>query len=474
MRTRGIAAGLAVTLLPMAMSDGAQAGATSSSVADPPSPASGHAQVIAQGLVNFDDGPYAWNRTEVGVETTARQFLAETATLLLAGDSSVHVHGAEGTWVRLAAGEATFRTAGSTAALRSGVPAALDAIAVGPAAAGQTGAFTPGGGAHDVDLLRDVLAAGESLLLPAGLPAFVLVTAGALDDDGTTLESGSATLVAGGHSLVNRAEADPATVVVALIGPTLTTATPTSVTTSTAASAVATTVPSGTNAPTTAPPMATTTVAQAPVDSDDDGLTDVEEANLGTNPNDQDSDDDGLNDGREHFDIGTDPADPDSDGDGRSDGGEMFGTDFPSDPTDPDTDDDGLTDGEEAGDWETDSYDPDTDDDGLTDGEEVHTYSTHPHKPDTDGDFFGDGNEVAAGTNPTIVDTDGDGLTDSEGFDYFTDPLDDDTDNDRLYDGDEVSLFNTEPTNADTDGDGFPDGNEITNATDPNNPASHP
>ena len=330
MRTRATAAGLAVILLPMAMSDGAHAGATSSSVADPPSPASGHAQVIAQGLVNFDDGPYAWIRTEVSVETTARQFPAETATFLLADDSSVHVHGAEGTWVRLAAGEATFRPAGSTAALRGDAPATLEAIAVGPAPAGQTGAFTPGGGAHDVDLLHDVLTPGETLLLPAGLPAFVLVTDGALDDDGTTLESGSATLVAGGHSLVNRAEADPGTVVVALIGPTLTSATPspTSTTTSTAAMAVATTLPPGTNAPTTAPPMATTTVAQAPVDSDDDGLTDVEEANLGTNPNDQDSDDDGLNDGREYFDIGTDPADPDSDGDGRSDGGEMFGTDF--------------------------------------------------------------------------------------------------------------------------------------------------
>ena len=35
-------------------------------------------------------------------------------------------------------------------------------------------------------------------------------------------------------------------------------------------------------------------------------------------------------------------------------------------------------------------------------------------------------------------------------------------------------MFNTDPNNPDSDGDGFPDGTEITNATDPNNPASHP
>ncbi len=465
MRTRVLAAITVVTLLPAAMGDGARAGPTSpSGVVDPPSPATGHAQVIAQGLVNFGDGPYSWTLGEIEVETTEHMLAVETATFLLAGDDSVHVHGTEGTSVRLAAGEAMFRPAGSTAAVLGDVPATVGAIAVGPAAAGQTGTFTPGAGAHDVDLLRDVLAPGEALVLPAGLAAFVVLTDGDVADNETTLETGSATLVAGGQLLTNPAEQDPAIVVVAVIGPSITIGTQASTSTSTSAAAT-----------TTAPPMVTTTVTAAvSPDTDDDGLTDAEEADLGTNPNDEDSDDDGLNDGREHFDIGTDPADPDTDDDGRTDGGEMIGTDFPSDPTDADTDDDGLDDGEEAGDWETDSYDSDTDDDGLTDGDEVHSYSTHPHKPDTDGDFFSDGNEVAAGTNPTVVDTDGDGLTDSEGFDHFTDPLDDDTDDDRLYDGDEVNVFNTDPTNTDSDSDGFPDGTEIANATDPNNPASHP
>ena len=107
----------------------------------------GHAQVIAQGVVSFGEGAYAWTLGEIGVETTEHPLVAETATFLLAGDGAVHVHGTEGTWVRLAAGEATFRPAGSTAAVQAGEPATVGAIAVGPAAAGQTGAFTPGAGA---------------------------------------------------------------------------------------------------------------------------------------------------------------------------------------------------------------------------------------------------------------------------------------------------------------------------------------
>jgi len=46
-------------------------------------------------------------------------------------------------------------------------------------------------------------------------------------------------------------------------------------------------------------------------DSDDDGLSDDEEEDLGTDPNDPDTDDDGVNDGDE-VDCGSDPLDPNS------------------------------------------------------------------------------------------------------------------------------------------------------------------
>jgi hypothetical protein len=67
--------------------------------------------------------------------------------------------------------------------------------------------------------------------------------------------------------------------------------------------------------------------ANAGPDTDGDGLTDDEEAELGTDPEKADSDDDGLSDGYE-VELGTDPLDEDSDSDGVSDGDEVeVGTD---------------------------------------------------------------------------------------------------------------------------------------------------
>lgn len=70
-----------------------------------------------------------------------------------------------------------------------------------------------------------------------------------------------------------------------------------------------------------------------PKDSDEDGLTDDEEAELGTDPSNPDSDGDGLMDGEEvDGDNPTDPLNPDTDADGATDGDEVEqGTD-PNDP----------------------------------------------------------------------------------------------------------------------------------------------
>jgi Bacterial TSP3 repeat len=108
-------------------------------------------------------------------------------------------------------------------------------------------------------------------------------------------------------------------------------------------------------------------------DDDNDGLTDEEEAALGTNPLDPDSDDDGLSDGDEVNTHGTDPLDPDSDDDGLSDGDEVniHGTD----PLDADTDDDGLPDGLEVANG-TDPLNPDSDGDGIPDGQDAEWLQT--------------------------------------------------------------------------------------------------
>ena len=64
-------------------------------------------------------------------------------------------------------------------------------------------------------------------------------------------------------------------------------------------------------------------------DADSDGLTNLEEQGLGTDPNSSDSDQDGLTDGDEVGVHGTDPLNADTDGGGRNDGDEVLvdGTD---------------------------------------------------------------------------------------------------------------------------------------------------
>ncbi len=265
-------------------------------------------------------------------------------------------------------------------------------------------------------------------------------------------------------------------------------------------------------------------------DGDDDGLTEAEEAVLGTDPFDNDSDDDGLSDGEE-LSSGvpgvldaddTDPLDADSDDDGLADGSEID-----SSPIDADSDDDGLSDGLELGvdrpvaggqsegptpslfagtdvlapSWQPDAdpsttTDPtqrDSDEDGLDDGEEdldadgaatglvlgdtgtVGAGETDASVADTDGDGVLDGQEVLDGTSAVDADTDDGGAPDGAEAVAGTDPLDpddditpDDADGDRLSDADELAL-GTDPADRDTDNDGLLDGAEtrLSPASDP-------
>jgi hypothetical protein len=97
----------------------------------------------------------------------------------------------------------------------------VNSIAVWPADDAAAEAFPPGAGAHDVDLLRDVLATGETFTLQTEIPAFVMVTAGAVDDGtGVTIPAGATANVAGDVVLTNTA-GTPAVIVVAVIGPVL-------------------------------------------------------------------------------------------------------------------------------------------------------------------------------------------------------------------------------------------------------------
>jgi hypothetical protein len=168
------------------------------------------------------------------------------------------------------------------------------------------------------------------------------------------------------------------------------------------------------------------------MDSDADGLTDIQEIELfRTNINKSDSDIDGLSDGKEvngwfwfveeqrgcinatltitcHV-HKTNPLSPDTDGDRNSDYYEYVT--FGSDPIDPDQDKDGLLDGLESGPnafYRTSFFTADTDKDGLSDGQEVKLPGRDPTTPDNPGGARGLGedlgiNDAPIATSQTVV-----------------------------------------------------------------------
>ncbi|UYZ21808.1 S-layer homology domain-containing protein [Mesobacillus jeotgali] len=137
------------------------------------------------------------------------------------------------------------------------------------------------------------------------------------------------------------------------------------------------------------------------MDSDKDGLPDHEEITLTTDPMKNDTDEDGLSDSYELKVLFSDPLKKDSNDNGTMDGEEDSDFDglsnlreyeLGTNPLKEDTDLDGLTDPEEMA-KKTDSLIADTDQDGLLDGEEE-PLGFDPLKKDTDGNGTPDGEEI--------------------------------------------------------------------------------
>ena len=179
-------------------------------------------------------------------------------------------------------------------------------------------------------------------------------------------------------------------------------------------------------------------------DNDEDGLTNDQEKELGTDPNNSDTDGDGLMDGLEVTKYMTNPLKADTDGDNLSDKDEIMN--YKTSPVKADTDNDGLTDGEEINVTKTDPLNADSDGDKLSDGDEVNKYKTDPNKKDTDSDTLSDYDEVIT---------------------FKTNPLKADTDNDKLSDGDEVNKYKTDPNKMDSDDGSVDDFTEINRGTNP-------
>ena len=154
-----------------------------------------------------------------------------------------------------------------------------------------------------------------------------------------------------------------------------------------------------------------------PEDADKDGLSDAEEIELGTDPNNYDTDGDGVNDNVDAFPLDPehnsdhdvealpDLLDPDDDNYGVPDRSDVF----PYDPLESeDTDYDGIVNNEYYDDYN----------DGYTDVIEIEAGTNPKDKDDFPEDLDGDGvsdiEEAIIGTDPENPDTDGDGINDLE------------------------------------------------------------
>ena len=207
-------------------------------------------------------------------------------------------------------------------------------------------------------------------------------------------------------------------------------------------------------------------------DQDNDGLSDVIEARLNTNPKKIDSDGDGISD---YDEVGGNPDQPlDKDLDGIIDALDIV--------DDTDSDNDGLSDIQELK-LSSNANKVDSDNDGIHDNEELGTNINQPLDSDNDGilnindaDDDNDGlpteYEIEIGTNPLSKDTDNDGINDAEELSQKTDgledtdkdgkinPVDADDDNDGIPTSIELKL-GSDPLHPDSDMDGVPDKDEV-------------
>ena len=199
--------------------------------------------------------------------------------------------------------------------------------------------------------------------------------------------------------------------------------------------------------------------ADSSADPDNDGLTNLQEYLVATNPVDYDTDDDRIPDGWEiqHFSNLSQAADGDSDGDGIPNWVEYV---LSFDPMDPATD--GMLDSTK-----------DTDHDGMPDAWEAWfghfewdaTQERNVFHQVTDWTFADDG-----------ADPDGDNLTNIEEYEGNTDPGNSDAavdrDNDSLPDSWEIQHFSNliEAADGDPDGDGLPNWVEYVLGADPLKP----
>ncbi len=205
-------------------------------VPDEPSPASGTAQVIAQGVVDIQDGDVRWQITEGTAPPPANAtesrsdlgFLLVDSGVLLAEDVATREQD------RLPPGEAML-TLGGAEQIRAALgsePAVYRSLALVDADSAPptddsllfaSEPFPGPGARHDMDLLRDALSPNGTMTIPAGaLPTLVLVLDGVAEiasETGDVFSLGEGEAVSLTGPVTVTATENGATVAAAYIGP---------------------------------------------------------------------------------------------------------------------------------------------------------------------------------------------------------------------------------------------------------------
>jgi hypothetical protein len=456
---------------------------------DDPSPATRHAQVIAQGVAPMPADEIAWRLTvDRALPSTRADAEERPAGFILADKGVVALVDQDGNRLaRIAPGEAIWIEPGVARAvigLERKAPSYYD-IALVPATELAEGDPLVTGGApfvaptedtFDVDLIRDVLNRAEESVVSTGpSPALLLVTSGTAFVESSSglveMTTGDAAQVAG-DVVITGASRAPAAFVVARIGPE---------------------VP--------APAAATTSIA-TPVAPEQSASVKISASlcpigSAGRNdPVDCDAPAIGVVFNLKSDVVADVSAEANEDGDisftGIEPGSYTLNAERSSDFAASrvrcrNTSGDALTARTAtnqiaiflvAGDqvactWH---FGPtETQGEMPADPKAPPTATTSVEEADSDADGLTDELETTVGTDPSLPDSDADGVSDSDEIDFYgTDALDPDTDSDGLDDAQELLTYGTNPLLDDTDGDNVSDGKEVAAGSDPLDAASMP
>jgi len=456
-----------------------------------PSPATRHAQVIAQGVTPMPADKIAWRLTvDRALPPTRADAKEQPAGVILAEKGVVALVDQGGTRLaRIAPGEAVWTESGEARAVIGidrkapsyydiALVPATEVVEGDPVVLGGAPFVAPTGETFDVDLIRDVLNRAEESVVSTGpSPALLLVTSGTTFVESSSglveMTTGDAAQVAG-DVVITGASRAPAAFVVARIGPEVP---------APAAAAASPSIPT----PVAPDQSASVTISASLCPTGDAGRNDpvdcaapaigvefnlisdlVETATAQTNE-----------DGNVSF-TGIEPGLYTLSAERPTD----FATsrvrcrNTPGDALAARTATNQIAMLLAAGDHVACTWHfvpTETQGEVPTVPAAPPTATTSVDEVDSDADGLTDELETTVGTDPSLPDSDADGVSDSDEIDiYGTDALDPDTDSDALDDAEELLSYGTNPLLDDTDGDGISDGKEVAAGSDMLDAASMP